>query len=113
MREGKIFRRLGVSIAENVFVEQHVYFDELAPNRIHIGRGSKITRGVTCLTYFIDPLTGSFVLGDVFIGNNSFIGLNTIITKPMRIGDNCIIGAGSVVTKDIPSNSVAAEILVK
>lgn len=104
----KIFRHLGVDICKNVFIGQHVYFDELAPNRIHIGSGAKITRGVTLLSHFIDSATGSFVLGDIYVGENSFIGLNSIITKPVKIGKNCIIGAGSVITKDIPDNSVAA-----
>lgn len=44
----------------------------------------------------------------VIIGNNVWIGMNSIILKGVRIGDNTIIGAGSVVTKDIPSNVIAA-----
>lgn len=105
---GKVYRKLGVDLEENVFVGQNVYFDELAPSRIHIGTGTKITRADVILTHFIDSSTGDFILGDVYIGENCFIGLNVIITKPVHIGKNCIIGAGSVVTKDIPDNSIAA-----
>lgn len=47
-------------------------------------------------------------IGIVRIGNNVFIGANSIVLCNTRIGDNVIIGAGSVVTKDIPSNSVYA-----
>ena len=39
------------------------------------------------------------------IGNNVWIGANSIILPSVKIGNNVIIGAGSVVTKDIPSNS--------
>lgn len=60
------------------------------------------------MTHFIDSKTRNFILGDVYIGENTFIGMNTIITKPVTIGKNCIIGAGSIVTKDIPDNCVAA-----
>lgn len=42
----------------------------------------------------------------IFVGNNVYIGINSIILPGVHIGDNCIIAAGSVVTKDIPSNSV-------
>lgn len=42
------------------------------------------------------------------IGNNVWIGGNTVILPNVTIGDNCVIGAGSVVTKDIPPNVVAA-----
>lgn len=41
------------------------------------------------------------------IGNNVWIGGNTVVLPGVKIGDNCVIGAGSIVTKDIPSNSVA------
>lgn len=47
-------------------------------------------------------------VGIVRIGNNVFIGADSIVLCNTRIGDNVIIGAGSVVTKDIPSNSVYA-----
>lgn len=44
----------------------------------------------------------------VRIGNNVWIGLNTVVLKGVSIGDNTVIGANSVVTKDISSNVVAA-----
>lgn len=47
-------------------------------------------------------------VGIVRIGNNVFIGADTIVLCNTRIGDNVIIGAGSVVTGDVPSNSVYA-----
>ena len=47
-------------------------------------------------------------VGIVRIGNNVFIGADSIVLCNTRIGDNVIIGAGSVVTHDIPSNSVYA-----
>jgi len=43
----------------------------------------------------------------VIIGNDVWIGGNTIITPGVEIGNNVVIGAGSVVTKNIPSNVVA------
>lgn len=36
--------------------------------------------------------------GKVTIGDNCFIGMNTVILKGTSIGKNTIIGAGSVVT---------------
>jgi acetyltransferase-like isoleucine patch superfamily enzyme len=46
--------------------------------------------------------------GKIIIGNNSYIGVNSIILCNVTIGENCIIGAGSVVNRDIPPNTIAA-----
>ena len=45
---------------------------------------------------------------EVVIGDNVWIGGNTVICPGVHIGDNVVIGAGSVVTKDIPDWSIAA-----
>lgn len=45
---------------------------------------------------------------EVTIGDNVWIGGNTVIMPGVHIGSNTVIGAGSVVTKDIPDWVVAA-----
>ncbi len=45
---------------------------------------------------------------EVTIGDNVWIGGNTVICPGVTIGHNTVIGAGSVVTRDIPDWSVAA-----
>jgi len=42
----------------------------------------------------------------IVIGNDVFVGANTIILKGVTIGDRAIIGAGSVVTKNIPADEI-------
>lgn len=44
----------------------------------------------------------------VSIGDNVWVGGNTVICPGVHIGNNTVIGAGSVVTKDIPDNVIAA-----
>ncbi len=44
----------------------------------------------------------------VAIGENVFIGMNSIVLKGVTIGRNSVIGGGSVVTQNIPPDSVAA-----
>lgn len=44
----------------------------------------------------------------ITIGDNAWVGGNTIINPGVRIGCNTVIGSGSVVTKDIPDNVIAA-----
>ena len=40
------------------------------------------------------------------IGDDVFIGANSIILKGVTIGDKAIVAAGSVVSKDIPENEI-------
>jgi acetyltransferase-like isoleucine patch superfamily enzyme len=48
------------------------------------------------------------ILRDIKIGDNVFIGMNSIILPGTIIGNNVIIGAGSVVRGSIPDNCVIA-----
>jgi len=41
----------------------------------------------------------------IIIGNNVWIGMNSIVLPGVRIGENVVIGANSVVNNDIPSRS--------
>lgn len=40
------------------------------------------------------------------VGNNVFIGSDTVILPGVKIGNNTVIGAGAVVTKDLPSGNL-------
>lgn len=42
-----------------------------------------------------------FVRNEVIIGNNVWIGANTIILKGTKIGDNAVIAAGCIINKDV------------
>ncbi len=56
-----------------------------------------------------DTRNAAFEYGkEVSIGNNVWIGGNSVVCPGVHIGNNVVIGAGSVVTKDIPDDVVAA-----
>ena len=80
------------------------------PWLISVGDDVMLSSNVRILAH--DASTGKVgartKIGIVRIGNNVFIGADTIVLCNTRIGNNVIIGAGSVVTKDVPSNSVYA-----
>lgn len=42
------------------------------------------------------------------IGDNAFIGSDTIFRAPVRVGDRAITGAGAVVTHDVPDGELVA-----
>ena len=45
---------------------------------------------------------------EIVIGDNVWIGGNSVILPGVHIGNDVVIGAGSVVTKDIPDRCIAA-----
>lgn len=107
----------GMSIGERVVIFDPVstLIDVTRPWLVEIGDDVQITRGVTILTHGYDwsVIKGKYgvVLGSgggVKIGNNVFIGMNTIILKGVHIGNNVIIGAGSLVNRDVPDDTVVA-----
>ena len=49
---------------------------------------------------------GKYRTDSVKIGNNVWIGANTVILRGTVLGDNCVIGAGSVIKGVFSSNSV-------
>lgn len=110
-------RRGGAKIGEGTYFygPKRQPVDETSLPFIEIGKNCRITVGVRILAHdysyaVLRPIYHCmlFKTGVTKIGNNVFIGLNSIITMGVTIGNNVIIGAGSVVTRDIPDNVVAA-----
>jgi len=95
---------------KNVFVGLNVVLDPEYPWLISIGKNSRLAKGVVILAHDGSTKlhTGYSKIGRVVIGEDTFIGINSIILPHVNIGNNVIIGAGSVVTSDIPDNCVAA-----
>lgn len=103
------------NIDKNTVIESGVKLDKLNPLGIHIESGCLIASGATILSHehiFVKP-DGSYYFKDTYIGNNCFIGVNSLICPGVHIGDQCVIGGGSVVTKDIPNNSMAVGVPAK
>lgn len=43
---------------------------------------------------------------EIYIGNNCFLGCNSIVLKGTILGDNCVVGAGAVVSGEFEDNCV-------
>jgi acetyltransferase-like isoleucine patch superfamily enzyme len=108
-------RSLGVRIGRGVHfygVSRGVFGSE--PWMIKIGDDVHITAGVTFVTHDGGTLILRKEIHDlewsapITIGNDVYIGIQSIILAGVTIGDRCIVGAGSVVSKDVPDNSVFA-----
>lgn len=107
-------RKKGVILGTgNSFVDHPCFASE--PYLVRFGNDNRVSFGVTFVTHdggrwvldHLYPEDGPFIkYGAIRIGNNNFIGANSIINPGIAIGDNCIIAAGSVVTKNIPSGEI-------
>lgn len=77
-----------------------------------IGDNCSISAGVQIYTH--DSVawatsggTAAYELAPTRIGDNCYIGPNTVVAKGVTIGDGAVIGANSVVLHDIPAGSKA------
>lgn len=98
MKVGKNFKRLNGVILD----PGHCWLIEIGDNvtmapRVHI----------LCHDASTKQFLNYTKIGRVTIGNNVFIGAESVVLPGVTIGDNVVIGANSAVTHDIPANSVA------
>jgi virginiamycin A acetyltransferase len=61
--------------------------------------------------YFVNENTQKRVVTK--IGNDVWIGCNSVIVPGVKVGDGVIVGAGSVVTKDVPPYAIVAGVPAK
>ncbi len=103
-------RSRGISIGENCRIFTNI--QSLEPTLIKIGNNVTISSNVSFCTHdnaIIKVINGKTdVVGEIKVGDNCFIGMNSILMYGITLGDGCIVGAGSVVTKSFPQNTVLA-----
>jgi acetyltransferase-like isoleucine patch superfamily enzyme len=101
---------LNIDNPNSCYIGRDVLIDDLYPQNITIGEKTYITSGTKILAHYLDPNRAELFIiqGKSIIGKNVFIGMNSLLVKPVSIGDNAVIGAGSVVTRDVPSNAIVA-----
>lgn len=99
MKVGKNFKRLNGVILD----PSHCWLIEIGDNvtmapRVHILCHDASTKAFLNYTK----------IGRVSIGDNVFIGAESIVLPGVTIGSNVVIGAGSVVTHDVPDGMLVA-----
>ena len=105
----------GLVVGTNFNMQKDVILDDTHCWLITIGNNVTLAPRVHVLCH--DASTKHFLnytkIGLVKIGNNVFVGANSIIMPSVIIGDDVIIAAGSVVTKSIENGKVVAGVPAK
>ncbi len=101
---------LGMKIGKNFQRMNNVLIDDSHAWLIEIGDDVTLAPRVHILAH--DASTKAYLgytkIGRVNIGNNVFIGAESVVLPGVNIGNHVIIGANSTVTHSIPDNTVAA-----
>ncbi len=106
---GKLVKN-GLIIGENCSIARSCVIDESHTWLIEIGNNVTITERCVILAHDASMRKdlGYTKLGNVKVGDNVFVGVNSVILPNTTIGDGAIIGAGSVVSGNVEANSVYA-----
>lgn len=99
-----------IEVGKNFFANYNCTIIDVA--KVKIGDNCQLAPNVAIYTagHPVHPDTRNTLYEygkEVTIGDNVWIGGNTVICPGVHIGNNVVIGAGSVVTKDIPDWVVA------
>lgn len=100
-----------IEVGKNFFANYNCTILDVA--KVKIGDYCQMAPNVSIYTaghpVYPDTRNSMYEYGkEITIGDNVWIGGNTVICPGVHIGNNVVIGAGSVVTKDIPDWSIAA-----
>ena len=96
-----------VKVGENTWIGPFTVLD--GSGGLEIGNNCSISAGVQIYSHdsvqwAVTGGTIPYEYSPTRIGNNCYIGPNTIIIKGVNIGNNVIVGANSFVNKDIEEN---------
>lgn len=95
-----------VSVGENTWIGPFTILD--GSGKLIIGSNCNVSAGVQIYTHdtIERVISGAEITkSPVKIGDNVYLGPNTVIAKGVTIGDFVVVGANSFVSKDIPSNT--------
>lgn len=96
-----------VKVGENTWVGPYTILDG-SGGGLKIGNNCSVSAGVHIYTHnsVDNTINGEPVKhAPVDIGNNVYIGPNTVIAMGVKIGNRVVIGANSFVDRDIPDNT--------
>ena len=115
--DNRIYSRGKITFGKRVVTSWNVMLQDFDPHPINPELRARQVNNIAMnfkpafgkKVYHHDPLDFDFSIGEITIGDDVWIGANTIILKGVKIGEGSIIAAGAVVPKgDYPARSIIA-----
>lgn len=121
VRNGTVVSIVSRKIDSAIIIGESTYIGEnnnlrAADGIIEIGNGCLISQCITMVTsnHGIEgrvPITQQPWVskkGKISIGDNVWIGANSVILPDITIGEGAVVAAGAIVTKDVPPFAIVA-----
>lgn len=77
-------------------------------NNVTIGAGEHDLTEVSTSAWFYDDPLKILRRGECVIGNDVWIGVDSIIRRGVKVGNGAVVGANSFVNKDVPDFAIVA-----
>jgi len=112
----KALIKLGFKIGKDVYIGPGLTMTiGIADKTMHLEIGDRVAFGPNVTLILATHPNNSrlhqvlkFPPREITIGEDSWLGANSVIMPNVHIGKCCIIGAGAVVTRDVPDYAVVA-----
>ena len=110
-----------VEVGEHSYVSEYCHISQYTKigryssigNLCTIGAQPHLMDGLTTYPYVYPDQTIIDNFKKTAVGNDVWIGSNSVVLAGVTIGDGAIIGAGSVVTKDVAPYAIVAGVPVR
>lgn len=126
MGAGTIIRETALlKVPENIFIGENSHINHYccvwaSPNaKITIGNNGLMGPGVKIFSSNHGTKLGkpmreqAFKERDVSIGDDVWVGANSVIVAGVTVGSGALIAAGSIVTTDVPANAIVGGVPAK
>jgi len=104
---------MGVNFGANLRIYGKIYWST-EPWIITLGENVHLTDNIYFVTHdggtllYRKHIKDLEITKPITIGNDVYVGINTVFLPGVKVGNNVVIGACSVVSRDIPDDSVVA-----
>ena len=110
-----LYRAMGISIGQHVFVGLDTWLDDQFPELITIEDGATLSFRVMVIVHDdakrldrTEAGAGDGTVAPVVLKRGCYLGAGCIVLPGVTVGEAAVVAAGAVVTRDVPAGTVVA-----